>query len=82
MNSDPWHYGTWEGARDATREDNQKLSFRDKVSLLESMEALAILFNRHRHREGLPLDAKMSALIEPTVAEAKPPYPLPPHPLQ
>ncbi len=83
MKYDPWHYGTWEGARDGMREDNLKLSLAEKILLLEDMEQVAVAFNRQRYREGLPLDPKISALIEAAVAEEQSAYlpaktPLPP----
>lgn len=85
MKNDPWHYGTWEGARDGMREDNLKLSLAEKISLLEDMEQVAVVFNRQRYREGLPLDPKIAALIEAAVAEEQSGYlpvkkPLPPAP--
>ena len=74
MERDPWHYGTWEGAQDARREDNLKLSLAEKISLLESMEKIAVAFNRQRYREGLPMDAKIAHLVEAAVAEEQTPY--------
>ena len=74
MKSDPWHYGTWEGARDGMRENNLKLSFADKIRLLESMEEVAVAFNRQRYHEGLPLDPKIASLVEAAVAEERAVY--------
>lgn len=74
MKRDPWHYGTWEGARDATRENNLLLTLAEKIRALEDMEELAVRFNRQRHREGLPLDPKIAPLIESMVAEPKSVY--------
>ncbi len=85
MRSDPWHYGTWEGARDATREDNLRLSFAETISLLENMEQVAVTFGRQRLREGLPLEPKIASLVAAAVAEEPAPYlpanpPFPPTP--
>ena len=75
MKRDPWHYGTWEGARDGVREDNLQLSFAEKVSMIEGMEQLALIFNRQRHREGLPLDPKIAPLVLAAVAEEQAKFP-------
>jgi hypothetical protein len=69
MKRDPWHYGTWEGARDGMREDNLRLSLADKIIILEDMERIAVAFNRQRYREGQPLDPKIASLVAIAVAE-------------
>ncbi len=78
MKRDPWHYGSWEGARDGMREDNLKLSLSEKILLLESMEEVAVAFNRQRFREGLPMDPKIALLVEAAVAEEQAGYRPPP----
>ena len=85
MKFDPWHYGTWEGARDGVREENLKLSLAEKIQMLEDMEQLAVRIHRQRLREGLPVDPKIAPLLEqPLVAEEQAPYqdapPPPPQP--
>ncbi len=75
MKFDPWHYGTWEGARDGVREENLKLSLPEKIQMLEGMEQLAVRLHRQRLREGLPVDPKIAPLLmEPLVAEEQAPY--------
>lgn len=74
MKSDPWHYGTWEGARDGMREDNLKLSLAEIVSLLEDMEKFALVLHRQRLREGLPIDPKVAPLVAAAVAEEQAAY--------
>jgi hypothetical protein len=75
MKFDPWHYGTWEGARDGVREENLKLSLAEKIQILEGMEQLAVRIHRQRLREGLPVDPKIAALLEERmVAEDQAPY--------
>lgn len=74
MKRDPWHYGTWEGARDGVREDNLKLSLKEKISMLEGMEQLALVLQRQRYREGLPMDPKIAPLVEAAVAEEQAGY--------
>ena len=86
MKFDPWHYGTWEGARDGVREENLKLSLAEKIQMLEEMELLAVRIHRQRQREGLPVDPKIAPLLEERlVAEEQSPYQpeppsAPPHP--
>lgn len=82
MKNDPWHYGTWEGARDATREDNLRLSLVEKIRILEDMQQTTLILHRQRQREGLPVDPKIAPLLEVAVTEepanyltAKPPLP-------
>ena len=75
MKFDPWHYGTWEGARDGVREENLKLSLAEKIQMLEEMEVLAVRIHRQRQREGLPVDPKIAPLLEERlVAEEQAPY--------
>ena len=74
MKRDPWHYGTWEGARDGMREDNLQRSLADKISILEDMERIAVAFNRQRHREGQPVDPKIASLVAAVVAEEQASY--------
>jgi len=75
MKFDPWHYGTWEGARDGVREENLKLSLVEKIQMLEDMEQLAVRIHRQRLREGLPVDPKIAPLLEKRlVAEDQSPY--------
>lgn len=78
MERDPWHYGTWEGARDATREANLKLSLADKIRILEDMQQMTLLLHRQRQREGLPVDPKIAPLLEAAVAEEQASYSPPP----
>lgn len=79
MNRDPWHYGTWDGARDATREANRQLSLAERIRLLEDMEQLAVRFQRQRRREGQPVDPRIAPLLaESAVAEEPARYPSPP----
>ena len=78
MERDPWHYGTWEGARDATREANLQLSLADKIKILEDMQQMTLLFHRQRQREGLPVDPKIAPLLERAVAEEPASFPPPP----
>ncbi len=80
MKFDPWHYGTWEGARDGVREENLKLSLAEKIQILEEMEVLAVRIHQQRQREGLPVDPKIAPLlVERLVAEAQSPsQPAPP----
>lgn len=75
MNRDPWHYGTWEGARDGMREDNLKLSLTEKIRLLEDMERFTLLLQRERHRKGLPVDPEFLPLVLAAVAEEQSAYP-------
>jgi hypothetical protein len=75
MKFDPWHYGTWEGARDGVREENLKLNLAEKIQMLEGMEQLAVRLHRQRRKEGLPVDPKIAPLIEESmVAEDQSPY--------
>ncbi len=74
MNRDPWHYGTWEGARDGRREADLKLSLIDKIRTLEDMEKLAVIIQRQRYQQGLPVDPKILPLIEAAVAEEQAAY--------
>ncbi len=74
MKSDPWHYGTWEGARDGMREDNLKLSLAEKISLLEDMEQFALILHRQRQRDGLPIDPRIAPLVAAAVAEEQAAY--------
>ncbi len=74
MKRDPWHYGTWEGARDGVREDNLKLSLIEKISMLEDMEQFALILHRQRYREGLPIDPTIAPLVEAAVAEEQAAY--------
>jgi len=64
MKFDPWHYGTWEDARDGVREENLKLSLVEKIQMLEEMERLAVRIRRQRLRDGLPVDPKIAPLLE------------------
>ncbi|MDQ5979332.1 MAG: hypothetical protein QG602_2306, partial [Verrucomicrobiota bacterium] len=34
MTRDPWHYGTWEGAREARREANLARTLAEKILML------------------------------------------------
>ncbi len=77
MTRDPWHYGTWEGARDAVREANLKLSLADKIKIMEDMQQMTLLLHRQRQREGLPVDPKIAQLLERAVAEEQASYSLP-----
>jgi hypothetical protein len=75
MARDPWHYGTWEGARDARREADLCRTLAEKILILEDMERLAISLHRQRLRQGLPVDPKIAPLLaEPLVAEDPAPY--------
>lgn len=75
MKRDPWHYGTWEGARDARRENDLRLTFAEKIRLLEEMEELALVFQRARTRANGPTHQQKSAPSESAVAENQAPYP-------
>ncbi|MDI1251369.1 MAG: hypothetical protein PSV13_21085 [Lacunisphaera sp.] len=84
MKFEPWHYGTWEGARDARRETDMQRSLAEIILLLEDMEQLAVRLHRQRRQAGLPVDPKIALLLdEPLVAEDQAPYaarPTPPTP--
>jgi hypothetical protein len=70
MKRDPWFYGTWEGARHATHEQNLRLSLAEKIRVLEEMEQLAVRMHTQRHAAGLPVDPKIAPLIEAAVSRA------------
>ena len=64
MKTDPWFYGTWDGARQAAREDHLTSSLAQKILMLEEMEKLAVVFQRHRLSQGLPIDPRVARLIQ------------------
>lgn len=68
MTTDPWHYGTWEGARDAKREANLKLSLAEKINTLEDMQQMTLRLHRQRLHNGLSVDPKIAPLLDLAVA--------------
>ncbi len=48
---DPWHVGTFEGARDQVLRLSLETTFREKLERLEESETLSLQFRAHRENE-------------------------------